>query len=162
MSDASRSLAFAVLALGLAGCETYQREKADLIYGRGQSQRLVDAQNRLDDARAEQLSLQEEQLMAQEELAALETELRQVNGNRRTQRDRLAQASRQAKISEAEERRLARELDLRSEAFNDKALELEAARQRGDEGEVSRREAELAEMRREIDQLNREIDIMAR
>lgn len=70
----ARSTAMAGLALALcaAGCTTYLQERDDLRRGGGgDSQRVQQAQQRLDDARASQLSLREKQMMAEEELGAL-------------------------------------------------------------------------------------------
>lgn len=158
-----KPLAGLALALCAAGCSTYIQERDDLRRGGGgDSQRLQEAQNRLDDARASQLSLQEEQMMAEEELGALQAELRQVNRNRSVQQGRLDRALSAEKLSAEREAALRDKLETQTEAFNDTSLALESARMGGSASDVARKEAELSAVRRELDQTNREIDVLSK
>ena len=152
-------LGLCLIALGAtAGCATYQAEKQDLIHGGGQSYRLQTAQERQDDASARQQGLIEDQASALEELGALQAELRAVNDNRRHQEGRLQLARSNARISPEEEARLKRQLNSLTDAFNDRALELEAARSRGASDEVTRKARELQRNKDEIASINREIE----
>jgi hypothetical protein len=154
-------LGLCLIALGAtAGCATYQAEKQDLIRGGGQSQRLQAAQERQDDASAQQLGLTEDKASALEELGALQVELRAVNDNRRRQEGRLQQARSNARISPEEEARLRRQLNSLTDAFNDRALELELARSRGASDEVTRKARELQRNKDEIAAIDREIEVI--
>ncbi len=118
------------------------------------------AQERQDDASARQQGLKEDKASALEELGALQAELRAVNGNRRTQESRLQQARSNAQISLEEEARLRRQLNAQTNAFNDKALELEAARSRGASNEVTRKARELQRLKDELAATDREIEVL--
>lgn len=155
------TLAICALSLMmLGGCATYQAEKADLSCG-GQSCRLQAAQERRATAEAEQLGLKEDQASARQELAALQAELRNVNSNRTTQESRLENARSTAKISDEEAARVRRKLNAQTEAFNDKALELEAARSGGSGAEIAQKKRELQRLRDELEATNREIEILS-
>ncbi|MEO0363560.1 MAG: hypothetical protein AAF322_20725, partial [Pseudomonadota bacterium] len=60
-----------------------------------------------------------------------------------------------------EEARLLRQLNDQTASYNDKALELETARSRGQSGEVDRKRRELAALKAELDATNRQIAVMA-
>jgi hypothetical protein len=154
-------LGLCLIALGAtAGCATYKAEKQDLMRGGGQSYRLQAAQERQDDARARQQGLTEDQASAFEELGALQAELRAVNDNRRRQEGRLQHALSSSTISLEEEDRLRRQLSAQTSAFNDKALELEAARSRGASNEVTRKAHQLQRLKTELAATNREIEVL--
>jgi hypothetical protein len=158
-----KSLAALALALCAAGCATYIQERDDLRRGGGgNSQRLQQAQERLDDARASQLSLQEEQMMAEEELGAVQAELRQVNRNRAAQKAMLDRALTAEKLSAEREAVLRGKLETQTDAFNDTSLALENARLGGSASDVARKEAQLEAVRRELARTNKEIDVLSR
>lgn len=156
-----RTWSIALLAaLTLSGCATYHREKADMLRD-GRSKRLVDAQDRLADAHAARQGLEEDRRSAQEELDYLRADLQEVNGNLDAQIARLAQARSSAKISAQQEKQVRRRLTELTQAFNDKALEVETARVGGSQAEVLRKSQELARLRQELAQLDREIEILS-
>ncbi|MGF1476557.1 MAG: hypothetical protein ACFB6S_13430 [Geminicoccaceae bacterium] len=157
-----RVAAVLLLPLFLTACETYLRERADVTRGQGQSYRLLEAKERLDNARTTKVSLEEERLMAEEELDALETELAAVNENRAIQEDLLARAREATRISQAQEDRLLEQLNRQTEAYNDTTLELDSARIGGSEEEVQEKAAELGRLKEELDKTNREIDVLTR
>jgi chromosome segregation ATPase len=151
------------LALCAAGCTTYLQERDDLRRGGGgDSQRVQQAQQRLDDARASQLSLREKQMMAEEELGALQAELRQVNRNRAVQQGRLDSALSAEKLSAEREAALSGKLETQTDAFNDTSLALSNARMGGSTGDIARKETELGAVRRELEHTNSEIEILSK
>lgn len=148
------------LVLGLAGCATYQQEKADLRQGRGESQRQIDAQNRLKDEQARSVSLKEEQLMAEAELGELKAELQAVNGNQKRQEAKIANARSGARISETEAQRLQNKLSRLTSDFNGKAIDLELSRQNGSKAEIAQKTQELEALKRQLNAVNSEIEIL--
>lgn len=148
------------LVLGLAGCTTYQQEKADLRQGRGQSQRQIDAENRLKDQQARSVSLKEEQLMAEAELGELKDELQAVNANQKRQEAKIANARSGARISETEAQRLQNKLARLTSDFNGKAIDLELSKQNGSKADIAQKTKELEALKRDLNAVNSEIGIL--
>ncbi|MEM7176307.1 MAG: hypothetical protein AAF503_01265, partial [Pseudomonadota bacterium] len=142
------------------GCATYLQEKADLQAGGGQSQRLIAAKERQENAKAEQLSLQEEQIMANEELSALQDELQTVNRSETVRQSQIEKARSNTNISQQKLEALSKQLKRQTEAFNDEALALEATRSVSSDAQVAAKEAELKALKKELNETNRQIDIL--
>lgn len=148
------------LALTIAGCTTYQQEKADLQRGRGESQRLIDAKQRLEDEQARSVALKEEQLMAEAELGELRDELQAVNSNQRRQEAKIQTARNNARISESKAQQLQNKLARLTSDFNGKAIDLELSKQNGSKAEIAQRTKELEALKRELNDVNDEISIL--
>jgi chromosome segregation ATPase len=155
------SAALVAAALALAACDTtYQREKADLTMGGGQSYRLQQAQQGLDEAKAKNVSLREEQEMARAELADLQTQLKTVQKQRAERIAALNRAKAKNRITAEKQAALTRRVDTASDDFLSTALELESAQARGASAEVKRKQEELEKLRAELRNLDKEISVL--
>ncbi|WP_413204843.1 hypothetical protein [Rhodospirillum sp. A1_3_36] len=156
-----KGVLLSVASLILASCNsTYSREKADLTMGGGQSYRLQQAQQRLDEAKAKNVSLREEQEMARAELADLQSQLKAVQTRRAAQLKTLQRAQSGNRISAERAASLTQRVDVASDDFLSTALELQSAQARGADQEVKQKEAELAKLRKELAALDQEIAVL--
>ncbi|MBK1665458.1 hypothetical protein CKO38_16025 [Rhodospirillum rubrum] len=157
-----RTLLVAAIALSVAGCSTYQREKADLTMGGGQSYRQQQAQERLDEARAKNTSMREEEEMARTELADVQAKLKEVQRDAAAQQKTLLAARKSSKITAARHDQLSRKLNDTTSDYYATALELQSAEAAGSTATSAKKKRELAELEKELKKIDAEISILAK